>query len=69
MGSEMCIRDRLHTVLERIVEDLSFDAPERYAKFVAAGGKGELQVKIGVKDIDDAIGNMLKQEDLSRFVL
>jgi ATP-dependent HslUV protease ATP-binding subunit HslU len=60
---------RLHTVLERIVEDLSFDAPERYAKFVAAGGKGELQVKIGVKDIDDAIGNMLKQEDLSRFVL
>ena len=60
---------RLHTVLERIVEDLSFDAPERYAKFVAAGGKGELQVKIDVKDIDDAIGNMLKQEDLSRFVL
>jgi len=60
---------RLHTVLERIVEDLSFDAPERYAKFVAEGGKGELQVKIDVKDIDDAIGNMLKQEDLSRFVL
>jgi ATP-dependent HslUV protease ATP-binding subunit HslU len=60
---------RLHTVLERIVEELSFSAPEKYAKFIADGGSGELEVKVDVKDIDEAIGSMLKQEDLSRFVL
>lgn len=51
---------RLYIVFERIVEDLSFDVFERYVKFVVVGGKGELQVKIGVKDIDDVIGNMFK---------
>ena len=60
---------RLHTVLERIVEELSFDAPERYAKFIADGGSGALEVKIGVEEIDAAIGEMLKEQDLSRFVL
>ena len=60
---------RLHTVLERIVEELSFSAPERYSKFVADGGSGQLEVKVDVEDIDKAIGSMLKQEDLSRFVL
>ena len=60
---------RLHTVLERIVEELSFSAPERSSKFVADGGSGQLEVKVDVEDIDKAIGSMLKQEDLSRFVL
>lgn len=60
---------RLHTVLERIVEELSFDAPERYAKFIADGGSGALEVRIGVEEIDAAIGEMLKEQDLSRFVL
>merc|ERR1719498_1716683 len=60
---------RLHTVLERIVEELSFSAPESYSKFVADGGSGQLEVKVDVEDIDKAIGSMLKQEDLSRFVL
>jgi len=28
-----------------------------------------LEVKVDVKDIDEAIGEMLKKQDLSRFVL
>ena len=60
---------RLHTVLERIVEDMSFNAPEKYAAHVAGGGSGMLEVKVDVKDIDEAIGEMLKKQDLSRFVL
>ena len=60
---------RLHTVLERIVEELSFSAPEKYTKFIADGGAGELVVTIDVKDVDEALGSMLKKDDLSRFVL
>jgi len=60
---------RLHTVIERIVEDMSFNAPEKYAKFLAEGGSGMLEVKVDVKEIDEAIGEMLKKQDLSRFVL
>ena len=60
---------RLHTVLERIVEDISFNAPERYAEHVAAGGEGNLKVVIDVEDVDNAIGDLLKKTDLSRFVL
>jgi len=60
---------RLHTVIERIVEELSFSAPEKYAKFLEEGGKGELKVEVNVKNVDDAIGSMLKTDDLTRFVL
>ena len=64
-----CLQVLKEIHLERIVEELSFSAPERYSKFVADGGSGQLEVKVDVEDIDKAIGSMLKQEDLSRFVL
>ena len=52
---------RLHTVLERIVEDISFHAPERVAAHKDAGGEGLLKVVIDVKDVDDAIGELMHQ--------
>jgi ATP-dependent HslUV protease ATP-binding subunit HslU len=60
---------RLHTVLERVVEDISFHAPERVAEFRRNGGEGPLPVTITVKDVDDAIGELMQKTDLSRFVL
>jgi ATP-dependent HslUV protease ATP-binding subunit HslU len=50
---------RLHTILERVVEDLSFDAPDRPEKHVvidAAWVRGRLEA-------------LAKDEDLSRFIL
>ena len=60
---------RLHTVLERIVEDISFHAPERVAAHKEAGGEGLLKVVISVADVDAAIGELMQKTDLSRFVL
>ena len=60
---------RLHTVLERIVEEISFHAPERVKEWRRGGGEGPLKVIIDVKDVDDAIGDLMTKTDLSRFVL
>lgn len=50
---------RLHTVVERLVEDLSFDAPELSGR--------EVQIDAGyVRDKLDAI---IKDQDLSRYIL
>lgn len=50
---------RLYTVMERLVETLSFDAPER---------KGEA-VTIDAKYVDAHLAELSKDEDLSRFIL
>ena len=50
---------RLHTVVERLLEDLSFDAPE-------LGGHEVVIDALYVKDKLDAI---VKDEDLSRYIL
>ncbi len=60
---------RLHTVLERIVEDISFHAPERAAAHAAAGGTGPLRVAVEKKDVNTAVSNLLIKSDLSKFVL
>jgi ATP-dependent HslUV protease ATP-binding subunit HslU len=60
---------RLHTVLERIVEDISFHAPERAAAHAAAGGQGPLRVALDKADVNKAVSSMLIKSDLSRFVL
>ena len=49
---------RLHTIMERVLEDISF-SPE---KFVPA-------VKINDKFVDDKLSAIAKSEDLSRYVL
>jgi ATP-dependent HslUV protease ATP-binding subunit HslU len=50
---------RLHTVLERLLEDISFNASDR------AG----TTVTIEAEDVRDRVGNLAKNADLSKFIL
>ncbi len=50
---------RLHTVMERLLEDLSFEASDR---------QGE-SVSIDAKYVDDRLGELVKDEDLGRYIL
>jgi ATP-dependent HslUV protease ATP-binding subunit HslU len=50
---------RLHTILERVLEDISFDAPDRVEKKVVVD---ETLVRQRLEDLS-------KDEDLSRFIL
>ena len=50
---------RLHTLMERLLESLSFEASDR------SGDK----VKIDKKYVDDALTDLAKNEDLSRYIL
>ncbi|EFN57346.1 hypothetical protein CHLNCDRAFT_56057 [Chlorella variabilis] len=55
---------RLHTILERILEDVSFDAPEK-----AKESGSQVNVVIDKEDVLTKIGDLLKKQDLSRYVL
>ena len=50
---------RLHTVVERLVEDLSFNAPELDGQ----------EVKINAQVVKDKLEEIVKDEDLSRYIL
>ncbi|MGH8230121.1 MAG: ATP-dependent protease ATPase subunit HslU, partial [Steroidobacteraceae bacterium] len=50
---------RLHTVMERLLETVSYDAAE------LSGGT----VTVDAKYVDDHLGNLVKDEDLSRYIL
>ena len=50
---------RLHTILERVVEELSFDAPDRAAK----------QIMIDAAYVHSRLDKLAQDEDLSRFIL
>ena len=50
---------RLHTILEKVLENLLFDAPER-----AAG-----QVAVDQAYVEEKLADIAKDEDLSRFIL
>ncbi|CAI7734184.1 unnamed protein product [Closterium sp. NIES-53] len=50
---------RLHTVLERVVEDISFHAPEK---------KGETCV-VDQEDVRRPLGDLLQKVDVSKFIL
>jgi ATP-dependent HslUV protease ATP-binding subunit HslU len=50
---------RLHTVLETLLEEISFDAPERREKFVV----------IDRAYVKQKLSKVLESEDLSRFIL
>jgi ATP-dependent HslUV protease ATP-binding subunit HslU len=50
---------RLHTVMERLLETVSYDATEQSGTSVA----------IDAKYVDDHLGNLVKDEDLSRYIL
>ncbi|WP_323846262.1 ATP-dependent protease ATPase subunit HslU [Microbulbifer magnicolonia] len=49
---------RLHTVLERLLEEISFDA-----------GDGDKKVTIDGSYVDSHLGELARDEDLSRFIL
>ena len=50
---------RLSTVMERLLDEVSFDAPNR------AGST----VTIDAKTVDERLGDLVKDEDLSRYIL
>lgn len=50
---------RLHTVMERLLSDLSFDAPER--------GAGEVIIDAGY--VREQLAEVIEDEDLSRYIL
>jgi ATP-dependent HslUV protease ATP-binding subunit HslU len=50
---------RLHTVMERLLETISYDANEQSGSALT----------IDAKYVDDHLGNLVKDEDLSRYIL
>jgi ATP-dependent HslUV protease ATP-binding subunit HslU len=50
---------RLHTVMERLLETVSYEATDQAGTTIA----------IDAKYVDDHLGNLVKDEDLSRYIL
>jgi len=50
---------RLATVMERLLDEISFDAPEMSGK----------EVRINAAFVDQALADVIKDEDLSRYIL
>ena len=50
---------RLHTIMERVLDDLSFDASE----------KGEQAIEITADYVRAQLKNIAEDQDLSRFIL
>ena len=50
---------RLHTIMEALLEELSFTASERT----------ESRVRIEVQDVRNVLAPLLANEDLARFIL
>ena len=50
---------RLHTIMEKVLEELSFDAPQK---------RGD-RVVIDAAYVQDRIKDIIEDQDLSRFVL
>ena len=50
---------RLHTVMERLLETLSFEAPDQ----------GEKTIRIDAGYVDDHLEDLIRDEDLTRYIL
>ena len=50
---------RLHTVMEKVMEEISFSAPDMKKK----------KIKIDKKYVQNQLKDIVKDEDLSRFIL
>jgi ATP-dependent HslUV protease ATP-binding subunit HslU len=50
---------RLHTILEKVLEEISFDAPEMKKK----------NVRIDAAYVQKQLANIVKDQDLSRYIL
>ena len=58
---------RLHTVLERLLDELSFEAGE--GTTLGATSSAAAKVTIDAKFVDDKLGELAQDQDLSRFIL
>jgi ATP-dependent HslUV protease ATP-binding subunit HslU len=58
-GTENIGARRLHTIMERVLDEISFSAPER---------KGE-QVKVDADYVRRMLADIVKDQDLSRYIL
>lgn len=54
---------RLHTIMERILDDISFDAPD-----MAVEGQTK-EIKIDAKYVKTRLSDIVKDEDLSKYIL
>ena len=50
---------RLHTILERILDEISFDAPDRPEK----------NIQVDARYVREKLSEIIKDEDLSRYIL
>ena len=50
---------RLHTVMERLLEEISFDAPDKAGQ----------NLVIDKAYVDRSLGELIEDEDLSRYIL
>jgi ATP-dependent HslUV protease ATP-binding subunit HslU len=50
---------RLYTIMETLLEDISFDAPDRKEK----------EIVIDAKYVEEKLDNIVEDEDLSRYIL
>lgn len=50
---------RLHTIMEKLMEDISFKAPDM----------GDQSVEINAQDVQDKVGHLAQNVDLSKFIL
>ena len=50
---------RLHTVVERLLEEVSFDAPDKAGQ----------NLIIDREYVDNSLGELVEDEDLSRYIL
>jgi ATP-dependent HslUV protease ATP-binding subunit HslU len=55
---------RLHTVMERLLETVSYEATSEEDK-----ADGKSRVSIDAQYVDDHLGKLVKDEDLSRYIL
>src|SRR6201993_3036195 len=58
-GTENIGARRLHTIMERLLDEISFDAPEK---------KGE-HVKVDAAYVEKTLADIVKDQDLSRYIL
>jgi ATP-dependent HslUV protease ATP-binding subunit HslU len=50
---------RLHTIMERLLDEISFDAPDRVEK----------NVRVDARYVQEKLAEIIKDEDLSRYIL
>ena len=50
---------RLHTIIEKVLDDISFNATDRTGETVT----------VNEKYVNDHLGNLVKDTDLSKFIL